>query len=482
MSGPNAAPCELTGIRSIWQSLTNVDDEEWGKMAEDMLEADVMERATARLHSTLPINKFPREIIAELFWNCLVHEPQETVWMSSDNAPLLLCRVCSSWRAHALAIPQLWASIGILIRHQKDIDPSRCAYITNTATWLERSGILPLTITIDFAGYYAPTTILDAILSVIGPHSSRWQNVSITTLVPMSFPRLETLPLLRAFQVFSYAEQNAISLPFSGSPRLTRLAWPYLLDAPTDPQIPWSQISHLCLNKIMTFFAALETICSCPQLEEFTMELIAGNPWDRHPTIVKHHRLRTLVITCPADCSPFFNSLILPELRDFSLMGTRSGDASGHRAFLDLLTRSSCKLYKLELGNCAFGPLIECLEHKSFKYIKELRIDNLPWFTDNELIRLTDFPSPPAPPVLLPKLTHLILEWCLDASRGTLAEMVLSRRRQRDGREAEPLQYLFVFSDEFYKEDAVSINVEAKDGFKADIEVTFFLNENGERI
>ena len=55
---------------------------------------------------------------------------------------------------------------------------------------------------------------------------------------------------------------------------------------------------------------------------------------------------------------------------------------------------------------------------------------------------------------------------------------------KRDGREAEPLQYLAVATEELYEEDVVPIqdDSEVKDGFKAEIDIDFILNENGERI
>ena len=70
-------------------------------------------------------------------------------------------------------------------------------------------------------GYHAPTTIQNATLSVIYSHLSRWQNVTITW-VPLSFPQLEILPHLRAFQIqaFTNPEQNAIS--YSVETRISR--------------------------------------------------------------------------------------------------------------------------------------------------------------------------------------------------------------------------------------------------------------------
>ena len=434
-----------------------------------------MERVTAVPHSTFPINRLPREIIAEIFCNC-VQGPREAVWISARSAPLLLCRVCSSWRALAQVTPKLWSSISIRIHRQNDIDPLICTRIINT--WLERSGTLPLTVTIDHTAYNVPSiepTVLDAILSVVCSHSSRWQNVDITAWLPVSFPRLklEILPLLREFHLRLFIPEEfktAISLPFCESPRLTRLSWPHPLNALTDSRVPWTQISHLSLASEMTLFASLETIRLCPQLEDFAMCLSEEHHGDRHPIMVENRRLRTLEITISVDCSPFFASLILPELSECCLIGTTSDGTSGHRAFLDLLTRSNCKLYKLELYFCAFGPFIECLEHESFKSIGELMIEELPHFTDTELIGLVDFPSP-GPRVLLPKLTHLTLCCCIYASKGMLAEMVLSRRRQQDGHKAEPLQYIRVANEKLYEEDVNCIEDEIRDGFNGQVDV-----------
>lgn len=107
----------------------------------------------------------------------------------------------------------------------------------------------------------------------------------------------------------------------------------------------------------MTCFSALEMIRLCPQLEHFKVDLIAEDRGDHLQTTVQNSSLRTLKISCPADCGPFLNSLILPQLREFNLTCSTLVGVSGRRAFLDFLTRSNCKLYKLDLHRCASSPL-----------------------------------------------------------------------------------------------------------------------------
>lgn len=181
------------------------------------------------------------------------------------------------------------------------------------------------------------------------------------------------------------------SLPFSGSPHLAQLSWPSPLDTPRDPQIPWTQISHLRLTSKITPFAALETISLCPQSKEFATRLAAENHEDRHHSTMETHCLQILDLRVRDDCDLFFDSLILPEPREFRL----SSPVTRCRGFLDLLTRSKCKLYKIELCDFSFEPVMECLEHEIFKSIQELGIYSSLNLTDNELTRLTDLPSPP---------------------------------------------------------------------------------------
>ena len=142
MLGPNQLFEPSSFIRSVGQSLKN--------LAEDMLEADATEReaVTAWPCLPVPINRVPREIIAEIFWN-YIHGSRETVWMSSREAPLLLCRVCSSWRTLAQATPELWTNVGILIYEPNLNDENLSIYAHTINTWPERSGTLDLTVTHD---------------------------------------------------------------------------------------------------------------------------------------------------------------------------------------------------------------------------------------------------------------------------------------------------------------------------------------------
>lgn len=146
--------------------LTNVDDEKH----EDTQKLGSPKQAKAAPLSTFPINHLPPEILAEVFWNCLPETmPQYAI--SSRKAPLLLCRVCSLWRKLALVTPTLWTTLAIVIR-KLSMDLLVGGQVINT--WLERSGTLPLELSLLYSPPWRPQgttvpTLLETILTVFYP-------------------------------------------------------------------------------------------------------------------------------------------------------------------------------------------------------------------------------------------------------------------------------------------------------------------------
>jgi uncharacterized small protein (DUF1192 family) len=53
-----------------------------------------------------PVRRLPLDILQQVFIACL--PTHRNCVMSASEAPVLLGRICSSWRAISLSIPQLW--------------------------------------------------------------------------------------------------------------------------------------------------------------------------------------------------------------------------------------------------------------------------------------------------------------------------------------------------------------------------------------
>ncbi|KAF8328970.1 hypothetical protein F5887DRAFT_1082848 [Amanita rubescens] len=506
MSGTKK-PCEFMLSIKFHQLLTSVDKTKpkGGQVAMPIhtqepsgnSATDVMKEATGTVgpSSAFPINRFAREILTEIFWNCLPKVAGPAGWMSSSNAPLLLCRVCSSWRSIVLDTPKLWTTVAINIRKKRD--PQVVRQVINS--WLERSRNLPLRLYLIYGQMDFSRTkddLLGTILSVFYSHSSRWQRVHIhlSHAPTLSFPQLDA-PLLQSFMLLGTwdgDEDEPLPLPFNNSPHLKQLDWPFPIDVPANPHIRWSRITNLRISSGMTYFTALEAIRLCPKLEKFDVDVAtaaynAGIDRDddsRLPLnpIVENRSLRTLKFLTFDDCSPFLNSLTLPEMKDFTLevfIMDEMGDNEPrqmlppeHQAFLGLLTRSGCQLDRLKLGHCGFTSpaVIECLEHKSLETIQSLTIANLynqRLLKDDVFIRLS-IPSSPPSRVLLPKLTHLTFELCLAASPGALGRMVNSRRFSWKEHGAEQLKSLSVIG-KLKEEDTNLISKAVSDGLNASI-------------
>ncbi|KAK7470102.1 hypothetical protein VKT23_001543 [Stygiomarasmius scandens] len=98
----------------------------------------------------LPFRRLPAEILSEIFVHCL---PKDRNPMRSlSEAPLLLGRICRSWREVSLTTPHLWSSIHVDLPRTaipidqlcRMIDARRCG----VESWLDKSGSLPLSFSI----------------------------------------------------------------------------------------------------------------------------------------------------------------------------------------------------------------------------------------------------------------------------------------------------------------------------------------------
>ncbi|KAF8346226.1 hypothetical protein F5887DRAFT_1185157 [Amanita rubescens] len=198
--------------------------------------------------------------------------------------------------------------------------------------------------------------------------------------------------------------------------------------------------------------------------------------------------LRKLCITVSEDSSPFLDSLMLPALKEFEIEvyfedddvddveGPLLTTPHAYKTILDLLTRSNCKLDRLELSNCGFSPSVirRCFEHKSLETIEALKIGNVrdqSMTNDKVLARLTILPSSSPSRILLLKLTCLELEMCLAASPGKLGRMVYSRHFLPGKRGVERLKY-FSVDQKFHRADKDLINKAVLDGLEVEISDT----------
>ncbi|KAJ7601180.1 hypothetical protein C8J56DRAFT_912353 [Mycena floridula] len=145
-----------------------------------------------------PIRRLPEDMLREIFVHCLpANKAAATV---ITDAPLLLGRICHSWRELALSTPALWASIHVQFPY--DVDLARAQRLCDEAqTWLARSGTCPLTIKVLEIGDNQPPGI--DFIKFLTTKSTQWRSVEISategSMVPLLSLTKSDVPRLEKF-------------------------------------------------------------------------------------------------------------------------------------------------------------------------------------------------------------------------------------------------------------------------------------------
>ncbi|KAJ7842731.1 hypothetical protein B0H14DRAFT_2780339 [Mycena olivaceomarginata] len=204
--------------------------------------AKLEEFIDAHLALVSPFRRLPDDIVRAIFLATL---PLTRNW------PLLLGRVCRSWRALALTTPRLWASMHIVVP-----DPSQLELLTQkVAVWLDRSGAVPLDISLVYSRVAPSSFDISSMMSPIIAVSRRWRNIQ---LIPDFL-----CPDFIAFK--NDAESSLKSAMFLATESLRKLeclGTPLLINGP----ISWRSLNHFTVYSILCD-DALRILAQCPALE-----------------------------------------------------------------------------------------------------------------------------------------------------------------------------------------------------------------------
>lgn len=142
-----------------------------------------------------PTRRMPDDILALVFAQCL--PPESIATMCPNDAPVVLCHVCSRWRWLALATPELWSSLHIVTQYNVEVHMTSEAQLrerdSGILKWLARSGALPLSLSFAPRTKRRPTpapgpvsvkhtfntTDLTRIFQLLVPTYDRWDSVDI---------------------------------------------------------------------------------------------------------------------------------------------------------------------------------------------------------------------------------------------------------------------------------------------------------------
>ncbi|KAJ7140798.1 hypothetical protein C8R44DRAFT_931024 [Mycena epipterygia] len=353
--------------------------------------------------------------------------------MSAREAPVLLGRICSSWRSISLSTSRLWARLHVVepIRRygstSTSFDEKLVQRLETMKMWLGRSGECPLSISLmhgSFITSEASPTSPDPFLHALVPFALRWQHIHFTIpcesmlepllhLAATDVPMLQSVAFYRLQKLHRPLDWGRFGM-LSGS-RLSNFSIPPNSFSPIELPLRWNQLTDLSItgppwNVGSSSEMILNTISKCPLLQSCKLVVKDGATtavWPDRP-IVECPFLNTLNLSCLGVVASAFSLLLprlsLPELRDFTLSGdlrSRNGVVEDSPALAAFLAAST-QLEFLQIGTdsfskssllqviCGLPPTIQHLRNIDIRQAREGSITSS--LDDDVLTALT--PSP----------------------------------------------------------------------------------------
>ncbi|KAJ7140790.1 hypothetical protein C8R44DRAFT_761888 [Mycena epipterygia] len=391
--GTNYCPTdeEITEIQSLIVEpalrMQSLDDEiadlqkAIDKLAEERASLDAYVESHKALIS--PVRRLPLDVIQEILVACI--PTHRNCVMSAREAPVLLGRICSSWRAISLSTPRIWASLHV-------VEPKRPRDSTSTSfdeklaqrletmkTWLGRSGECPLSISLlaisprtSTASPTSPDTFLKALI----PFALRWQYIHFTVpcesvLEPLLHLAATDVPMLQSVALYPRQRPHRLEWVRFGmlsGPQISSFSIPASSFSPIELPLRWNQLTVMEItgspwNMGPSSETILDTMSKCPLLRSCKLVIKDEATTAVSPDcpIVECPFLHTLNLSCLGVVASAFSFLLprlsLPELRDFTLSGdlrSRNGVVEDSPALATFLAAST-QLEFLQIGTNAFS-------------------------------------------------------------------------------------------------------------------------------
>ncbi|KAF8640846.1 hypothetical protein AX17_000494 [Amanita inopinata Kibby_2008] len=399
--------------------------------------------ARERLNQLAPINRFPDEVLAEIFLRCvpgrLIFDPQDHTLMTLPTTrltPLLLSKISRRWRSVALSTPGLWCNIEIFISIKR-----YHSQINILKDWLRNSGDLSLTIILNICAHedlrFWSADPPAEIAQVLAQHSERWQTAylaipvaSFTDIPPCPFPRLTHLTLRTAS--FAFDSNKFLGM----ADQIKSLE---LLSTPASMfGLPKGQIQHI-QARFVSAQECYNLLQKNPDVVDCDLEGPYLHPSFQFSEVLTMKKLEKLCISqYHQECvGVLFDSMNLPALQHLRF-GARANDVP-HGQLISLVQRSGCLLKKLvlehiDMDDTNLMAILRLVPTLTEFRITIMGIDHGRTMTNRLLHMLTPLhPILEGKTCLLPRLETMNFEAPFIYEEDAMVDLLGSRWRQTGG-------------------------------------------------
>ncbi|KIK35002.1 hypothetical protein CY34DRAFT_812478 [Suillus luteus UH-Slu-Lm8-n1] len=312
--------------------------------------------------------RLPPEILSQIFHHCL---PEDNLSPASNQAPLLLTRICRPWRDVAVNTPSLWCKLYVEINlngageeddmsfygdwEEEDVEADdrvwqQAAFLHDS--WLKRSRGCPLSLVLR---RYPSSKLLRNLLQ---PYMHQILSLSATFSRGAERPQLllEGLSTLRELVIQEVGSSDILDITRSISqlPSTMRvldvMRTPFDVDHISSLNPVLAHLTHVKIS-IRHTDALLQLLRLCPNLSSLTLQLFNMNKTLKPVTHANIQSFRVdycgrLMMAVNLSLADLFDALSLPNLRIFEGYCPRDGPWP-HEQLKHLFARSKCPLESL---------------------------------------------------------------------------------------------------------------------------------------
>ncbi|KAJ6524682.1 hypothetical protein DFH09DRAFT_1189251 [Mycena vulgaris] len=274
----------------------------------------------AHLAMVSPARRLPEDIIRDVFVACL--PSHRNPFIISNESPLLLCQICSDWRRLALSTPRLWAAVHVVVPDE----PKAQVLVHILENWLNRSDVLPLSISVVFSRVWTwEDDPVAPALRLLTRFSRRWGDIqfdfphygyfaTFANLCPDDVPMLQASPWGQLDDSLSYQFMSFLDTPSLRNVTISCIRELRAL------QLPWANLNVLVVEDVVSCDYAIAILRQCPALETCALLISLRIPTTNVQESTSLPRLRFLTISgaLKSTAISLFAVLDAPSLRSLT--------------------------------------------------------------------------------------------------------------------------------------------------------------------